>query len=440
MRIAGRAVSVIVCCTFVGALSAIALAGEQKAAAKLTGPERARNVESFEEAWQTIRDQHWDPDLGGMDWEAVRGEVQPRVEGAQTRSDYLNAMNGMIDRFGQSHFAVVPSQVYDQMQGAAGEGPNDGATGIDVRVIDGSVLVTKVDRGSPAAKSGVKLGWEILRIDGKALGPAIAEAEETFGNKTMLDLVRHRVATGRLAGAVGGSKSVEFRKGSGETATLDIKLVAQKGAKFRLGIFPRSYVWFESEKLEGNVGYIAFNGFMDPVRLMPAFEEAVKSFLDCEGIIIDLRGNGGGLPGMAMGMTGWLVDSDEEYLGTMKLRGAELRLVVNPRLETFNGPVAVLIDGSSASCSEILAGGLRDLDRARLFGVRTAGAVLPAKFSKLPNGDFFYYPIADYFSRSGDRLEGVGVEPDVQAPHRRDALLEGRDVAIQEAKQWIQSQ
>jgi len=72
--------------------------------------------------------------------------------------------------------------------------------------------------------------------------------------------------------------------------------------------------------------------------------------------------------------------------------------------------------------------------------VRTAGAVLPAQFSKLPNGDFFYYPIADYFSHGGARLEGVGVEPDVHAPHRRDALLKGCDVAIQEAVQWIQSQ
>jgi len=124
----------------------------------------------------------------------------------------------------------------------------------------------------------------------------------------------------------------------------------------------------------------------------------------------------------------------------MKLRGAELRLVVNPRLETFAGPLAVLIDGSSASCSEIFAGGLRDLGRARIFGERTAGAVLPAQFAKLPNGDFFYYPIADYFSRGGARLEAIGVEPDVPTPHRRDALLEGRDVGIEEALRWIQSQ
>ena len=96
MMMAGRAVSVVVCGTVVGALTAIASAEGQETAGKLTEPERARNVESFETAWETIRDRHWDPDLGGMDWEAVRGEVQPRVEGAQTRSDYLDAMKGMI--------------------------------------------------------------------------------------------------------------------------------------------------------------------------------------------------------------------------------------------------------------------------------------------------------------------------------------------------------
>ena len=433
----------LVLCVLVAACRAVAVAegaDEKQAGPALTEQQQAANVESFETAWATIRDKHWDPELGGLDWETVHDEVRPRVEQAQTRSEYLAAMKGMIDRFGQSHFAVVPKNVYDQMREPAGEGPRDGTSGIDARVIEGQVLVTKVDRRTPAARLGVKPGWEILRIDGKPLAPAIAEAERAFQDKAFLELIRYQLVAGRLAGEVGKSKTVQFRSGSDEKVTLDIELAPQKGSKFKLGIFPRFFVWLESERLEGNIGYIAFNGFMDPVKLMPAFEKAVKSFIHCEGIIIDIRGNGGGLPGMAMGMAGWLVEGGDQYLGTLHLRGTEIRLVVNPRLETFHGPVAVLIDGASASCAEIFSGGIRDLGRARLFGTRTAGAVLPASFMELANGDFFYYPIADYFSRSGARLEGVGVEPDVRAPHRRDALLEGRDVAIQEAVRWIQSQ
>jgi carboxyl-terminal processing protease len=81
-------------------------------------------------------------------------------------------------------------------------------------------------------------------------------------------------------------------------------------------------------------------------------------------MVIDLRGNPGGIGGMAMGMAGWLVDKPGQRLGTMYMRGATLNFVINPRAEAFNGPVAVLVDGSSASTSEIFAGGLKDLGRA----------------------------------------------------------------------------
>ena len=414
-------------------------AAGQEAGAKLTDAQRALNVESFEVAWETIRDKHWDPDLAGLDWQAVHDEIRPQVEKAGTKAEYLEAMQSMIDRFDQSHFAVIPEHLYDQMRTPPGEGPRDGTPGIDVRVIDGQVLITGVDEGTPAAELGVKPGSEIVEIDGRPLAPVLEETAKAFQGKTMLDLVQHQAIVNRLIGEIGTNKPVRFRNADDEEVVLDVELVAQEGTKFRLGIFPRFYVWLRSKRLEGNVGYIAFNGFMDPVHLMPAFEKAVKSFIDSKGIVIDVRGNGGGMPGMAMGMAGWLVGGPDQFLGTMRLRGAELRFVVNPRMETFDGPVAVLIDGSSASCAEIFSGGLRDLGRARLFGTRTAGAVLPASFAELPNGDFFYYPIADYVSQGGGRLEGIGVEPDVRAEHDRAALLEGRDKALEEAIGWIQS-
>jgi carboxyl-terminal processing protease len=406
---------------------------------KLSEAERAKNVEAFEVAWRTIREKHWDPELAGLDWQAVHDEVRPQVEKAASRDEYFKAMQGMIDRFDQSHFAVIPKRVYDQMQTPAGEGPRDGTTGIDVRVIDGRVLVTRVDEGTPAADLGVKPGWEILEIDGKPLAPVLEKTGKVFQGKTVFHLVQHQAIVNRLIGEIGTSKAIRFRNAADEEVVLEVGLVSQKGTKFRLGIFPRSYVWIRARRLEGDVGYIAFNAFMDPVRLMPAFEKAVRSFHDAKGLVIDIRGNGGGIGGMAMGMAGWLVDRPDQFLGTMRLRGAEIRFVVNPQIEPFDGPVAVLIDGSSASCGEIFPGGLRDIGRARLFGTRTAGAVLPASFEKLPNGDFFYYPIADYVSRGGGRLEGVGVEPDVWAEHDRAALLEGRDNALEKAIGWIQS-
>ena len=403
----------------------------------LTEEERALNVASFEVAWETIRDAHWDPTLGGQDWDAVHEALYPRVEAARTQAAYRNVMRDLIEPFEQSHFSVVPCEVHEQLQAPAGEGPQDGVTGIDVRVVDGAVLVTKVDAGSPAAELGVRPGWEILKIDGRKVASMLRDVAETFEGKTMLGLIQHHMAARMLAGKVGEEKRIRFDTGSGDKVALSVGLAAEKGTKYQLGDLPPMYAWFESARPEDDVGYLAFNLFMDPVNLMPAFEEAVQSFQDCRGIVIDVRGNGGGLPIMAMGMAGWLIDRPNEYFGTMRTRDTELKFVVNPRRPSFDGPVAILIDGSSASCAEIFAGGLRDMGRTRLFGARTAGAVLPAHWRELPNGDFFFYPIADYFSNNGDRLEAVGVAPDVEMPRDRAALLEGRDTALDAAIRWI---
>ena len=71
---------------------------------------------------------------------------------------------------------------------------------------------------------------------------------------------------------------------------------------------------------------------------------------------------------MAMGMAGWFIAQPDQKLGTLYMRDTTLKFVVNPRLTTFSGPLAILVDGASASTSEIMAEGLKDLGRARIFG------------------------------------------------------------------------
>jgi len=124
----------------------------------------------------------------------------------------------------------------------------------------------------------------------------------------------------------------------------------------------------------------------------------------------------------------------------MLMRDTTLHFVVNPRAEVFKGPVAVLVDGSSASTSEIFAGGLKDLGRARIFGERTAAAALPSFIEKLPNGDGFQYAVANYISEGGQALEGNGVTPDTPVRLTREALLAGHDPVVDAAQQWIKEQ
>ena len=154
-------------------------------------------------------------------------------------------------------------------------------------------------------------------------------------------------------------------------------------------------------------------------------------------MILDLRGNPGGLGLMACGLAGWLIEDEGFELGTMKTKANDMNFSVNPRLDGWVKPVALLIDEGSASTSEIMAQGLRDIGRVRLFGRTTAGAALPSVLVKLPNGDILQYAMADYVSVSGKRMEGVGVEPDEYMEVDPDQIRQFGDPALKKAAYWI---
>ena len=124
----------------------------------------------------------------------------------------------------------------------------------------------------------------------------------------------------------------------------------------------------------------------------------------------------------------------------MHMRNTTLKFPVFPRPDAFRGPLAILVDGCSASTAEIFAQGLKDLHRARIFGTHTAGAALPSVFEKLPNGDGFQYAVADYISVGGQPLEGIGVTPDQEVRPTRKQLLDGKDPVLDAALSWIETQ
>jgi len=428
----------IVC--LAGALLSAGCATTPKAPPPLTTEQRQLNLDSFDYVWKTVRERYWDPDLGGLDWPAVRDELRPRVEQATTMPEARGIMNDMVSRLGVSHFAIIPAALYEDIEQPAGAGARDADAGIDVRVIDGRALVTAIVEGSPADEAGVQLGWEIVRIGEEEIPPKLQAVAEEFEDKMYMELILARVVAGRLDGRVGDTVAVRFLDADEGAVDLELTLAEKRGRRAQFGHLPPTYTWIEADLIEGNIGYIAFNHFLDPIHLMPVYNEAMKSFMDADGIVIDIRGNGGGLGGMAMGMAGWLVPDKNRYLGTVYLRDNELKLIVNPRLMTYTGPVAVLVDGLSGSAAEFFSGGLKDLGRAHIVGSRTVGAALPSIIEKLPNGDGFQYVFANYISEGGEALEGAGVSPDIKVAPTRPALLAGRDLVLEAAINWIRTQ
>jgi carboxyl-terminal processing protease len=396
---------------------------------QLTAEQKQANLASFETVWATIRDKHWETTPGGLDWQAIHAEYRPRAEAAASTDAARGIMREMIGRLKQTHFAIFPAAVYQIIDA---DESGDGSPGFDARVLDGRVIVTEVHE----TRSNIKTGWEVLQANGADLAPLVAKLQT---DPAIHELQLERAVAARLSGQAGVARSMVFGDQNNARVWLDLKLLPPRGEFSGFGNLPPQPVWFESKKL-GNTGYIRFNIFLDLVHVMQEFGDAVQQCTHCDGIVIDLRGNPGGIGAMAMGMAGWLIRQTGERLGVMYMRGATLNFFINPRAEAFEGPVAVLVDGSSASTSEIFAGGLKDLGRARIFGTRTAAAALPSVITRLPNGDGFQYAVANYISQGGKALEGNGVVPDVEVKLTREALLAGHDTVIDAALDWIRKQ
>jgi carboxyl-terminal processing protease len=412
---------------------ALAILSADSLCAALTPEQRQTSLQSFEYIWAAVRDKHWQTKPGGLDWQAIHDEFKPKIEAADNVDAVRSVMNQMLQRLHQTHFGIVPADAYSNVETSHGV---DVTTGLDVRVVGAQVLVTSVQSGSSAAVQGVRPGWEILKIAGADLAPMVAKLNETYAGSTLRDLMLRQTILARLDNTE-HPVAVEFVDGSNQHVTKRLKEATPQGPLVQFGYLNPMHVWFNSSRLGGSIGYVAFNAFLDPQRLMTSFGDAVESCKMCEGFVIDLRGNPGGIGLMAMGMAGWFIAQPDQKLGTLYMRDTTLKFVVNPRATTFSGPLAILVDGTSASTSEIMAEGLKDLKRARIFGTHTAAAALPSVFEKLPNGDGFQYAIANYISEGGQPLEGLGVTPDVETPLTREALLAGKDPALDAAVSWI---
>jgi carboxyl-terminal processing protease len=345
-------------------------------------------------------------------------------------------MTGMLSKLAASHYAIIPGDLYQEIDGAKPV-VADGSPGIVPVIIGNKAVVGSVEPDSPAAQAGLRPGMVLDAINGAKITPALKLLDD-LSDRESQRIVEQSV-THKLDGPANQAVELDVIDERGEPRHMEFGRTPQKGNLVRFGNLPETRVFFESRTLSDGAGYIRFNEFLDPASIMPQFEAALKGFGKAPGVIIDLRGNPGGIGIMAMGIAGFFIDKEGLKLGEMKMRDATLKFVIFPRPETYAGPLAILVDGGSASTAEILAGGLQDLKRARIFGVRTAGAALPSDIIRLPNGDGFQYPQASYTSESGKVLEGAGVTPDVVVQQTRDALLNGHDPVIEAADEWILS-
>ena len=418
------------------AMVAIGLTAARAASQDWRGPALA----AFDEVWQTINETYYDPSFGGLDWAATKRELRPRAEAATSADGVRRVIREMLARLGQSHFGIIATATSSETL------PGTARPAIDLRVLDEHVVVVRVTPGSAAEQVGVRPGQRVIAIDGQ---PAASWRTSDPGrDRRGRDFDQWRGAYRALHGAEGSDATLRVRDPDGVERDLSVKRVAGSGERVQLGNLPPFQVVVDARPVRTpagrEAGYIGFNIWMTAIDGPVA--AAVDRFRQSAGLVIDLRGNPGGLAAMVNGMAGHVLE-ERLQLGTMQTRLTKepLYFKANPRLVTsdgrrvvpFAGPVAILVDELTASASETFAGGLQSLGRARVFGRQTMGQVLPALTKKLPNNDILMYAMGDFVTSTGRRLEGVGVVPDEVVPLTIAALAAGQDAALDAALRWI---
>jgi carboxyl-terminal processing protease len=405
---------------------------------------REEGLASFDEAWQTVADSFYDPAFGGLDWNGVRAELRPKAEAASSSDDVRRVITEMLSRLKRSHFVLLSSTSTDAEAGPIGRA----SVPIDVRIAPEGVLVTRVEQGSSAAQAGLSAGQRLLSIDGTPVAAWRSPGQTPADRLRGFDLWRR--AYRALHGEAGSVATLEVRLPDGSSRRFEAARAMEPGDIVALGNLPPLAVRTETRELrspEGRrVGMIRFNVWMTAIDSPVA--AAVDRFRDAPGLVIDLRGNLGGLAGMISGIAGHFLADPDALLGRMQTRQMQLEFHPNPRLSTvdgrrvrpFAGPVAILVDELTGSTSECFTGAMQSLGRARVFGTQTLGEALPALTKRLPNGDVLMYAVGNFVTSSGRALEGEGVLPDEPVALSIEALSAGRDAAMDRALQWVDRQ
>ncbi len=405
--------------------------------ATLSCTTKYRNMHSFETVWQTVNQAHYDPTFGGVDWNAVHEKYKPQMAAAaENKEESFLLINHMLFELNLSHLlALYPDDLKRFIPVLFAEGD----IGMDVRLLDGEAIITRVQTGAPADQAGLRPGFIIERIDGKPVEQIIQEGEALlippFNPRNRLNNL-----SGYISGYIYGPAKTEVKINFRDIDGIGKETVIHRKSRGRgivaMEAMPPYFVEFEANRLGDNIGYFWFNHWADPVDTK--FIAALASMRDVRGLIIDLRGNPGGFLSVVHTITKHLL-AEKTRVSSWIFRNQRVEYSFDPARNAYLGPVVVLIDVRSTSCSEYFAGSMQSINRAVIIGERSPGYLLIANWKKLLNGTSFMYAFAQPIMPDGKIIEGNGVVPDIEVKLDRNALLKGKDTQLEAAVNYIKT-
>ena len=319
------------------------------------------------------------------------------VEPVDEKTLMENAINGMLASL-DPHSSYMNPKVYKDMQiQTRGE---FGGLGIEVTMENGVVKVVSPIDDTPAAKAGLQAGDLIFALDGEPVqGLTLQEAVE------------------KMRGKVGSTVKISVRRASVKDpfdVTLTRETIKVKSVRYRL---------------EGDVGYIRITSFTEQSTsgLLDAVEKIKKEAGNkLKGFVLDLRNNPGGLLDQAISVSDAFLDKGE--IVSVKARKSEDVQRWNAKAgDVANGlPIVVLVNGGSASASEIVAGALQDHRRAIILGTRSFGKGSVQTIMQVTGGGAIRLTTALYFTPSGRSIQKEGIKPDIEVEQAKVETIQQR--------------
>lgn len=353
---------------------------------------KSNDISNTLEKYREIIDKYY---LGEVDEEKLKeGAIKGYIEGLGdpyteyiSKEDMENYLDDTMGNFVGIGIYMIKNTDYDRIQ------------------------VLSTIKGSPAEKVGVQAGDLILTVDG---------IEYKADDMT--------TASNNIKGEEGTKVTIELLRG---TETIKYEITREKVKVNQV----------EGKVLSNNIGYIKFTSFDETTAddFKAKFEE-----LDRQGIkslIIDLRNNGGGIVDQALEIADFITDKNSVLLYEVDKNNKET--VKKAKIEPIiNMPIVILTNENTASASEILAGALKDLEKAKTVGTTTYGKGVIQQILRLSDGSGLKVTIEEYQTPNRNKIHKVGIEPDekVELPESIENVLnvkESEDTQLQKAIEML---
>lgn len=350
----------------------------------------------YEKNWQTIKNEYYDPNFNHQHWNRWKNRYQGKIK---TEADAKVAIETMLASLNDPYSRFLTKEEFAEQNSSI----TSKISGIGVNIVNdsGKIKIMSVIEDTPAQFADLKPEDIILAIDGrKVSGMSLAQVS---------NLVK---------GPVNSFVNIDILR-SGEKLN---KKIIRKEIKIKT---VRSSV-------DKNIGYIQISSFIS-TSTPNEFLEALENTRNTQGLIVDLRGNTGGLLTNAVFIANLFIDKGK-IVSIVGRNGYKYDVMAQDANILIKKPVIILVNGASASASEILSGALKDYQKARIVGTKTFGKGMVQKIIPMPNETGLNLTIAKYLTPKGKDINKKGISPDIEVRFKPEDIEAKKDVQLESAK------